>query len=307
MFAKVPAMHLDNTQRIKAELILIGVTVIWGATFVVTQSGLLFISPFLLIAARFSLAFGIFAALSGRHLFEISRVTLRRGVVLGIFLTISYLAQTAGLQYTSAARSGFITYLFAVLVPPLQYLIARRTVSLGNLLGLAVVVLGVLVFSAPGAGGLNQGDIMTLLCAVGLAFYVVLLDRYSLQSSAQDLAVLQFGTVAVLATVGTVVGEWLVGGTVLFIPSPALLWTVAYLGILGTAVALGLQTRYQHETSPVRATIIFGLEPVFAALAALLLAAQVPTGHELVGGGLILAGLLISELWQFRSSMPEIV
>lgn len=303
----VPAMHLENTQQMKAELILIGVTVIWGATFVVTQSGLQFISPFLLIAARFWLAFGIFAVLSGPRLLEISRVTLRRGVVLGLFLTISYLAQTAGLQYTSAARSGFITYLFAVLVPPLQYLIGRRTVSLGNLLGLAVVVLGVLVFSAPGAGGLNRGDIMTLLCAVGLAFYVVLLDRYSLQSSPQDLAALQFGTVAVLATVGTVVVEGFMDGTVVFIPSLALFWAVAYLAVLGTAVALGLQTRYQRDTSPVRATIIFGLEPVFAALAGLLLAAQVPNGHELAGGGLILAGLLISELWQFRPRLSEVV
>ncbi len=284
---------------LRAELVLIGVTVIWGGTFVVTQSGLNDVSPVLLIALRFWMAAVIVGVLWGRRLKHLRRRTLRQAWVLGLLLTAAYIAQTVGLQYTTAARSGFITYLFAIFIPPLQFFIARKPLSAGNLLGLAIVFLGTYVFSSPSAGGLNYGDAITFISAVTLALYIVYLDRYARNSDPRALAVVQFAVVAVAASFAVLLFEHPE-----FLPTMALLGALVYLGVLGTAGALGLQTRFQKDTTPVRATIVFALEPVFAASFGLVFGGQPLSHAEVLGGAIILGGLLLSELWAFMPLRP---
>ncbi len=279
---------------LRAELVLILVTVIWGGTFIVTQSGLGDISPVLLIALRFWIATALVGVLWRDRLRGVGRRAVAHAVLLGALLTAAYIAQTVGLQYTTAARSGFITYLFAIFIPPLQFFIARKPISAGNLLGLAIVFFGTYVFSSPAAGGLNFGDAVTFISAVTLALYIVYLDRYARASDPRALAVLQFAVVAVCATAATLLFERAV-----FIPTAALVWALFYLGVLGTAGALGLQTRFQKDTTPIRATIIFALEPVFAAGFGVVVGGQALSPAELAGGAIILAGLLLSELWAF--------
>ena len=285
-------MRFPTTLR--AELVLIVVTVIWGGTFLVTQSGLGDISPVLLIALRFWIAAVIAGLLWHRRLARIDRRTVWNATLLGIFLTAAYIAQTVGLQYTTAARSGFITYLFAIFIPPLQYFVSRKPLSAGNLLGLGITFAGMYLFSSPGAGGLNYGDAVTLISAVGLALYVVYLDRYARESDPRALAVLQFIVVASVASFAAALFEpWRIAATT------TLFAALLYLGVLGTAGALGLQTRFQKDTTPVRATIIFALEPVFAAGFGLVFGGQPLAPPEVLGGAVILGGLMLSELWAF--------
>ena len=286
---------------LRAELVLILVTVIWGGTFIVTQAGLGDISPVLLIALRFWIATVIVAVLWRERLKHVTPRVVRHAVLLGALLTAAYIAQTVGLQYTTAARSGFITYLFAIFIPPLQFFIARKAISAGNLLGLAIVFFGTYIFSSPAAGGLNFGDAVTFISAVTLALYIVYLDRYARESDPRALAILQFAVVAVAASIATAAFEHAV-----FVPTAALLWALFYLSVLGTAGALGLQTRFQKDTTPVRATIIFALEPVFAAGFGVVVGGQALSPAELTGGAIILGGLLLSELWAF-SPWPRAV
>jgi len=278
----------------RAELVLIGVTIVWGGTFIVTQSGLADISPVFLIALRFWMAALIMGLIWHKRLRRLGRRTLLQALVLGVLLTAAYIAQTVGLQYTTAARSGFITYLFAIFIPPLQFFIARKPISGGNLIGLLIVLGGTYVFSSPAAGGVNFGDGVTFISAVTLALYIVYLDRYARESDPRALAILQFAVVAVTATGATLLFE-----QVRFVPTLALAGALLYLGVLGTAGALGLQTRFQKDTTPIRATIIFALEPVFASAFGFLLAGQPLTPAEALGGAIILAGLLLSELWAY--------
>jgi drug/metabolite transporter (DMT)-like permease len=71
---------------------------------------------------------------------------------------------------------------------------------------------------------------------------------------------------------------------------------VLYLTIFATILTTFMQTRYQKETTPTRAVIIFTIEPVFAAAsAALILGEQIGVGGAF-GGGLIIGGVLLSEL-----------
>lgn len=290
--------HMPHSRRLGAEMLLLAITVIWGGTFIITKSGLEHISPTLLIGMRFLVAFVVVTVLGAHRLRTMTGSTLRRGAILGILLCASYLMQTTGLLFTTASRSGFITYLYAVLIPPFQFLILRRPASRWNLAGLAIVLIGILFLTQPAAGEINAGDLLTIGCAIGVALYIIYLDRFSRIEDPANLVIVQFGvTAAVALGLSAAIHPIIPQRLTLTID---LVVAIAYLAVLGTVVALGVQNRFQRETTPVRATIIFAFEPVFAALFGVL--AGEPFGpSQATGAALVIAGLLVSELSGLRS------
>jgi drug/metabolite transporter (DMT)-like permease len=182
--------------------------------------------------------------------------------------------------------------MLALFVPPLQLLLSRKRLAAANLGGLAVVIVGIFVLTSPGDLGLNIGDALTLLCAFGFAMHIVLLDRLSGEDDPVALTFVQFAVTAVLAAVGSATLE-----------HPSLshsieLWlALGYLSLLGSALAVYLQIRFQRGTSPTRAVIIYSLEPVFSVALAWSMLGERLGWQEVVGGTLILAGVALSEIW----------
>lgn len=158
---------------------LVLMTVIWGGTFVVIKTGLSDAPPFFFLFLRFAFAFACGAVLWHKSLRGINRRTVARGVVLGILMFGGYGSQTFGLGYTTVAKSSLFTYTFALLTPLLQFLISRKPVTPGNLVGLTAVFGGMYLFTSFSAGSLNIGDWVTLGGAAVFAFYIIYLDRFS--------------------------------------------------------------------------------------------------------------------------------
>jgi drug/metabolite transporter (DMT)-like permease len=75
---------------------------------------------------------------------------------------------------------------------------------------------------------------------------------------------------------------------------------ILYLGVAATGLVFGLQTWAQRHTTPTRTALIFVLEPVFAAIFALIFTQERLAGLEWLGGGLILVGMLVAELRIFN-------
>jgi drug/metabolite transporter (DMT)-like permease len=284
---------MRRPSRLLSESLLVLATIIWGGTFVATRAGLDHVSPLLIIAVRFLCSFGLLApilAATGRRWWPHARM----GAVLGVVLAGGYILQTVGLQYTTASRSAFLTYLFAVLIPPLQRLVSRRRLSAGNLAGLLVVFLGTALLTHPWqTGGWNRGDLITIGSAVCFGLFIVLIDRFAQDTPAVDLVPAQFLTAGLIALAGALAFEPLRWSW-----QPAALTAVGYLTILGTVGALGLQTVFQVYSTPVRATTIYALEPVFAALFGIALLGESVSRVEAAGGAVILCGVLLSELWE---------
>ncbi|MFW5743601.1 MAG: DMT family transporter [Spirochaetota bacterium] len=284
---------MPRPTRLAAESLLVLATIIWGGTFVATRAGLDYVSPTLIIAIRFLASFLILApalALAGRAWWRHAKL----GAVLGVVLAGGYILQTVGLQFTTAARSAFLTYLFAILIPPLQLLVSRKPLSAGNLAGLFVVFAGTALLTHPWTtGGWNAGDLVTIASAVCFGLFIVLIDRFAQDVPAIDLVPVQFLVAGSIALAGAVFIEPMV-----FVRHPAMLVTVGYLTLLGTVGGLGLQTVFQVYSTPVRATTIYALEPVFAAIFGVVLLAERVGPIELAGGAVILAGVLLSELWE---------
>jgi drug/metabolite transporter (DMT)-like permease len=279
------------TVKTRAEGVLIALTIIWGSTFVIGKIVLQNLSPLQMIALRFTISSVFFLAFFSRRIFPLTRRQIIRGGILGIFLFLGFVAQTVGLTVTTASKSAFITAMMVVIVPLLQVIIERRPPKIGNIAGVAVVSAGLWLLTSPSGSSFNAGDALTLLCAVLFAIYIVYIDVVAHDMSALQLTFLQMATNGVLA----------LGATLAFDSVPprlpaGTLVAVLYLTVFATILTTFLQTRFQKETTPTRAAIIFTIEPVVAAVtAAIFLGEQVGVGGA-VGGGLIMGGVLLSEL-----------
>lgn len=287
--------------RTKAELLLLSCTLIWGGTFTVTKTGLEDVSPMLFVAIRFVIATLLFLPFVARGLRSMSGVTFRGGTLIGFLLLVGFIAQTIGLQYTTASKSGFITGLLVVFTPLFQIIFSRQLPKVGNVIGVVLVTAGLYLLTSPEGSEFNLGDLLTLLCAAMFGLYIVFLDIYTREGDVRQIAFLQFAVTALGAVFGAVVFEEMV-----LRQSGELVWGIAYLSLLATLYTLTIQTKFQKETTPTRAAIIFSVEPVFAAVIAYFVLGETIGLLGVVGGGIIVLGLLVSELSDviFRSPSP---
>jgi drug/metabolite transporter (DMT)-like permease len=278
------------TSRKKAELVLLATTLIWGGTFVVMKLGFADISPFLFVAIRYTLGTMIFGSFFFPHLHSIRRPTIRKGAILGVLLAVGLVLQTYGLQITTASKSAFITGMMVVFTPAAQMLIGRRLPKLGNLIGVTVVTTGLFLLTSPSGSGFNLGDALTLIGAFLFGFYIVYLDIYSKEEELLPLAFLQIATTAILG--------WLL--VPFEVPHIHFTWNLLrlffYTAFLATVVTTYTQTRFQKDTTPTRAGILFTLEPVISAVLAYFVLGEILGMLGMLGALLIVIGILISEL-----------
>lgn len=281
----------------KAELALAFVALLWGSTFVVVKEALSGISTMYFLALRFA-----FASLCMTPLLlpvfrsEGARAAWRgigSGLVAGIFLWTGYLLQTFGLKHTTAGNSGFLTGLYIVLVPLISAAWYRRWPGIPELLGIAVAGAGMTVLTIPSLDRnlrINQGDLLTIGSAVAFAFHLMVVGYFSTRDRFEAVAFGQIAGAAVLSALA------------LFVEPPHAHWTartvfaILLTGLFATALAFALQTWGQQYTTPTRTALLFALEPVFAALAAVLFGGERMTVYSLAGGALILTGVLLVEL-----------
>lgn len=283
--------------RTKAEALLVLVTLIWGSTFVVVKEALDDASPLPFIAVRFTLAGVLLFLVVSRGL--VHREALRPGLILGLFLFVGYVMQTTGLVYTTPSKSAFITATSVILVPLFQVLYGYRLRSAtiaGALLGLAGIYLLVL---PSGLAAVNRGDILTLIAASSFAVHIVLVGRYTRRFSFRHLVPVQIMTVGVLAAL-----------TLPLRLSFKLQWTTGLIialivtALFPTAFAFSVQNWAQQFTPPAHTALIFALEPVFAAFTSRLATGERFGGKVFLGSALILAGMVVSEIWSGTPPSP---
>ncbi|MEW6511495.1 MAG: DMT family transporter [Bacteroidota bacterium] len=279
------------TAKTRAEGILLGMTLIWGSTFAIGKIVLDEISPLGMIAVRFLLATLILLAVAYRSIFPLKANQVLKGVILGLFLFGGFVVQTIGLTITTASKSAFITGMMVVFVPLLQIVVERRAPKLGNLFGVIIVSVGLWFLTSPSGSSFNIGDALTLACALLFGVYIVYLDVVSHDMNAAQLTFLQVTTNALLAGAGMVAFEGVPHGLSLGAAGGLL-----YLTVCATLLTTFLQSRYQKDTTPTRAAIIFTIEPVFAAILAAMILDERLGWAGMGGGALIVLGVLVSEL-----------
>jgi drug/metabolite transporter (DMT)-like permease len=206
-------------------------------------------------------------------------------------MVAGYLTQAIGLTTDSSPRSAFLTGTAVVFVPFLDFLVARTGIALGEAAGVGFVFVGLFLFYADAGLTLRTGDLWTLAGAVCFAGQVVYTNVAARRSDTFAVSAFQ---ALVAAAVGWIfVG--LRGG--LSVPIASIPWgRILYLGLVATAFILALQTWALGKTKPVRAGVIYSLEPVFAAIFAMGFFGEGMSTREVLGSAAILLGVLVAEL-----------
>jgi drug/metabolite transporter (DMT)-like permease len=283
--------------RRKAEAALVLNTVVWGATFVLVKAALLYISPLLFLALRFSLATGALLALfRGPRRVPFTGKAVAAGALAGIFLFSGYLFQTLGLRLTTAPKSAFITGLTSVMVPLLAALVYRSRPQVSEVAGVLVATagLGLMTLESAGAGAagpISRGDLLTFFCAIGFAAHIVTLGHFSENMRFQVLSVAQVGAAAVLALSSF---WWAEAPHVQW--RPAVICAILVTGLLATALAFTIQAWAQQYTTSTRTGLIYMLEPVFAWITSYCIVGEGLSGRAAAGAALILGGVVLVEL-----------
>jgi len=291
-----------NTQlppsRLRAELALAFCTLLWGSTFVVVKNSLDDSSVFVFLALRFTLAGICMAAFRPQVFRVLQREEIFAGVRLGFFMFCGYAFQTAGLRYTTASNSGFITGSSVVLVPLILALFWGKRATLWVYFGTISAAAGLYFLTVPvtGVAHLNRGDVLTFFAAMSYAVHIILVGEYAREHSAAALSVLQVLACAVMAWL-TALGADAIRWQPMRFHSTSQLWTgIAVCAVFATAVAFSLQLWAQQFTTPSHAAIIFTLEPVFAVATSYFVLSERLGLRSVVGAGLVLAGILVAEL-----------
>ena len=286
-----------------AHLLLLGVVMVWGATFVLVKDALRDASPLVFNLLRMTLAFVALALVNHRSLRIIGRRAVGAGLVVGVFLAAGYHFQTAGLARTTAAKSAFITGLVVVFVPLLTAIPALRPRNAHapewNAMGGALLAFaGLFLLTTPAGTGwrnlftsIGLGDLLTLVCALAFAGHLLALAHTSLEIPTAQLATLQIGFAALIMAVTLPLG----GGLYLRM-TPRLVIALVVTSLLATAAAFTIQSWAQQHLPPTHTAILLTLEPVFATVTSVLVLHERLGARSLAGAGLILAGIAVIEL-----------
>lgn len=303
-----PASVIAARRQLWADLALLSVAAIWGATFVMVRDAVSVFPVFAFLAVRFVLAAIALLPLAWHERANgwLSRQLIAQGGLMGLALFAGYSFQTMGLRYTTPAKAGFITGLSVVLVPAASALFLRRPPTRAAAIGITLATGGMALLSLNADLSVSLGDLLVLACAISFASQIVLTAAFAPGQPALRLTWIQIVTVALMSGAIALAREqpWPpMSGQVAF--------AAAFTGMLATSFAFATQTVAQRFTSPTHTALIFSLEPVFAAFFSLLLIGEMLTGRAIAGCSLILAGMLTAELgdliWQRVSPRRWIV
>ncbi len=284
----------------RQEFALIGITFLWGTTFLIVHLAMRSSGPFFFVGFRFILA-GIFAGIIfWRSLKNISMHDIFAGAVIGIPIFLGYSLQTAGLKTIASSQSAFITAVYVPLVPLLQWIILRKKPRLTSFIGISFAFIGLLLVSGQGIHAIDfsKGEILTLLSAFAIASEIVFISFFAGRVDSRRVTVVQLFVAGFLSFVAMPVN----GET---IPAFSWGWVSAGLGLAAMSALIQLTMNWaQRSVSPTRATIIYTGEPVWAGLVGRIAGERLP--HlSILGAFCIIVGILVSELKPKRRAIAQ--
>ena len=297
-------MDQKSKQQFFAEFMLASVTLFWGATFPIVKDAINEMPVMAFLWVRFAMAAVLLALIAGRTGFaSLDRRGWRLGILLGTLLFCSYLFQTFGLERTSSANAGFLTGLGVVWVPLMAGPILKKPAAFGSKIGVGLALTGLFLLTWHTPWSINFGDLLVVVCSLFVALHIIGLDAFTRGYDGRALTFVQIATMAVLGCIGSLAFEpvsWPQSWT------GSLIFAFLITSVFATAYAFWAMTTFQNRTTPTRAALIYTLEPVFAAIFSVWLAGDRLTALGWFGGVLIVAGMIVAEVWPLMSKRAAI-
>jgi len=283
----------------KSNLMLLFAAAIWGFGFVAQRLGMNFLEPFAFNSMRFLLGSLSLLPLLWILYRKTPAITvqesdksllLKGGISCGLVLFVAATLQQYGLFYTTAAKAGFITGLYLILVPILGIFLRHKT-GLSIWLGAALALVGLYLLSVNDNFSMSRGDTLIFVGALFWAFHILVIDHFSGRVDPIQLSAVQFLVCGALSL-----------GISLLIETPTLTsiidcWKpILFAGVVSVGIAYTLQVVAQKNANPSHAAIIMSLEAVFAAIGGVWLLDETLSSRAWFGCALMMAGMFLSQV-----------
>ena len=291
-----------NAKKAKGNALLLLTAFIWGIAFVAQSAGMDYVGPFAFLFARSVLGGLVLIPcifLMDHLTPEKERIKKKQmpkrplllgGVCCGCALFLASSLQQYGIMYTTVGKAGFITALYIIIVPFLRVFTGQH-IRRKLWISVALAVVGMYFLCITEGFSVSRGDFLMFLCAVAFACHILVIDHFSPLVDGVRMSCIQFFVCAALAGVSMLLVEPV---------SPAAMaqaWLpIVYAGVLSSGVGYTLQILAQKDTDPVVATLLMSMESVFAMLAGWVLLGQTLSPREILGCGLVFAGIILAQI-----------
>lgn len=274
----------------RPELALIGITVLWGGTFLIVHHAMRHSGPFFFVGLRFATAAIIALPFALPVLRGLTRKEVAAGSMIGLSIFAGYSLQSWGLQTIASSTSAFITAAYVPLVPILQWLVLNRRPKWTSWVGVALAFAGLVLIAMPkDAFSLGTGETLTLVSTGAIALEIIFISLWAGKVNVMRVTIVQLAVASIASFLCMIPMQE---------QAPALSWIVVVsacgLGLM-TAIIQLVMNWAQRTVSPTRATLIYAGEPVWAGIIGWLAGDRLPPA-ALLGGVLVVAAVIVSEL-----------
>ncbi|WP_107842001.1 DMT family transporter [Metasolibacillus meyeri] len=277
----------------KANILMVIVTMFWGLSYTFMVMGLDALETYNIVALRCIIAFAVAGLIFYQKMLKINKQMIFYASIQGFLLFVVFSLSLFGLQTTSASNAGFILSLTVVLVPIFVSILEKKLPSRAITFAIIMTMIGICVLTLKESMSFQIGDILVAIAAVCYAIYLILNSKFTKNVDSITYGVYQLGFAGIFGAVFCLFFE------IPTIPTTTSGWiAILGLGIICSAFCFIGQSVAQKYTSPTHTGLIFSLEPIFAAIFALLFLSEVVTMQLLIGGALILAGNVVAQLEQ---------
>lgn len=180
-------------------LALLLAAMIWGSAFFVMKNAVDSIPTWMLLGIRFTMGAGVLALIFWKRLKLIRASTWARGAALGVLLCAAYGVQTFGLMDTTPGKNAFLTTVYCILVPFLNWALLGRRPTVCNGLAAVLCLGGIGLVSLTEGFTVGRGDLLTLVSGVIYAAHMIALARFSQGEDTALLTLIQFMAAALMA------------------------------------------------------------------------------------------------------------
>jgi drug/metabolite transporter (DMT)-like permease len=274
-----------KTNHSQGVMLLIFTTFVWGTSFPTLKHLMGDLPAPTILAVRFSIAAIAFLP----WLRQLNAKLIRDGILLGSCYFGECVGTLVGLETISAHQSAFIISLNVIFVPIFAVALGRR-LPLRAILAAGLAIVGIGILSWEG-GGLQIGSWLTLGSAIGVAVYILLLEKIASRHATLPLVAVQLTTMSMLGLLWAAPQLATQAGAIaqhfdLFL----------YIGLIVTAAPIWTQAIAQRWVAAHEAALLYTLEPVFAAVFSFLILGERLGIQGLLGAALILGATVWSQL-----------
>lgn len=278
----------------KANILMVIVTMFWGISYTFMVMGLEVLEAYNVVALRCLIAFIIAGLIFLPKMLRVNIKTILYASIQGFLLFSVFALSLYGLKTTSAGNAGFILSLTVVLVPIITSLMERRLPSRAVSFAIVATMIGITILTFNPSLTFQIGDILVAIAALCYSIYIILNSRFTKNVESISYGVYQLGVAGLFGAFFTMMFESPK------LPSTSSGWiAILGLGIICTAFCFIAQAVVQQYTSPTHTGLIFSLEPIFAAIFALIFLGEGLTSQLVIGGAFILIGNTVAQLEQF--------